>query len=136
MAAHRVSDNDSTRGPARVIDRRNVLGLIGLGAAAAAGGGLLAGCSREAGSGGSATTGDKVASVLPRYTAMELAPPDVKGVIESIPDGYLRYPRDLRDAVTSKPATSGNTYKAIVPWWGPVPPAPGLPETASGRSVG
>jgi len=105
-------------------NRRTFLTLVGLGAASVAGGPLLAGCSKEAGSEGSANTADKFSSVLPTYKAQELAKPDIPGgTLESIPDGYLQYPRDLADAVTTKPGTSGNTYTAIAPWWGPVPPA-------------
>ncbi len=106
-------------------NRRNFLSLIALGAAATAGGGLLSACSKEAGSEGAATGGDKIASLLPRYKPMQLAKPDIEGALESIPDGYLKYPTNLVDAVTEKPGTSGATYKAIAPWWGPVPPGVG-----------
>jgi putative aldouronate transport system substrate-binding protein len=103
-------------------DRRQFLALLGLGTAAATGGGLLAGCSKEAGSEGAATSADKLNSVVPRYQAITMAKPDIEGALSSIPDGYLTYPAQLTDAVAGKPASSGATYKAIAPWWGPVPP--------------
>lgn len=103
-------------------NRRIFLNLIGCGALAVAGGGLLSACSKEAGSKGAATSADKIAAVLPRYKAMGMAKPDLEGAIESIPDGYLTYPKDLTAAVAGKPGGSGATYKAIAPWWGPVPP--------------
>jgi putative aldouronate transport system substrate-binding protein len=95
---------------------------MGLGAAAMAGGGLLSACSKEAGSEGAATSADKIAALLPRFKAMNLAKPDIEGAAESIPDGYLKYPSNLVQAVTEKPG-AGGSYKAISPWWGPVPPA-------------
>jgi putative aldouronate transport system substrate-binding protein len=114
-------------------NRRTFLSLIGLGVAATAGGGLLAACSREAGSEGAATGGDKIASVLPRYQQMQLSKPDIEGAIESIPDGYLKFPTELADAVAEKPGTSGATYRAIAPWWGPVPP--GVSQNAYAKAV-
>lgn len=114
-------------------NRRNFLNLIGLGAVAVAGGGLLTACSKEAGSKGAATSADKIAAVLPRYKAMDLSKPDLVGVIESIPDGYLTYPKNLVEAVAGKPCESGATFKAIGPWWGPVPP--GLNENSYVRAI-
>lgn len=105
-------------------NRRTFLAMLGLGAAAAAGGPLLAGCSKEAGSKGTATKADAIRSVLPNYKPMELLKPDIKGT-SPIPNGYLSYPADLVDAITDKPGTSGKTIKTMAPWWGPTPPGLG-----------
>ena len=104
--------------------RRHVLGLLGLGAAAFAGGDLLAGCSKEAGSKGSATGGDAIKAVLPNYKPMTAAKPDLAGS-GSIPNGYLKYPSNLVQQITDKPGKSGKTIKAMAPWWGPPPPGLG-----------
>jgi putative aldouronate transport system substrate-binding protein len=106
------------------VERRAVLGLAGLGAAALAGGDLLAGCSKQAGSKGSATGGDAIKGVLPKFKAADTANarPDLPGV-GAVPNGYLTYPTNLVEQIKQKPATSGRTVKAIAPWWGPTPPA-------------
>ena len=105
-------------------NRRQFLTLIGLGAAAVAGVPGLAACSKQAGSKGTATKADAVQAVLPTRKPLELVKPDIKGAIP-IPDGYLKYPSSLVDAVTTKPGTSGKTIKAMAPWWGPTPPGLG-----------
>jgi putative aldouronate transport system substrate-binding protein len=74
--------------------RRTFLGLVGLGAAALAGGDLLAGCSKQAGSKGTATGADAIKSVLPVYKPLTVAKPDLPGT-GAIPNGYLKYPSDL-----------------------------------------
>ncbi|BBH66382.1 sugar ABC transporter substrate-binding protein [Actinoplanes sp. OR16] len=102
-------------------NRRNFLGLIGLGAASMAGGGLLAGCSKEPGSTGSATTAEQAAGVVPTFKESTLIPPDIKGV-RPVADGYIKYPASLADAVTEKAITSGQPISATTPWWGPAPP--------------
>jgi putative aldouronate transport system substrate-binding protein len=103
-------------------NRRNFLGLIGLGAAAVAGGGLLAGCSEKAGSKGAATQADK--GVLPTLKKMDLVKPDLPGE-GPIPDGFLSYPSNLVDAITEKPGTGGQAIRTMAPWWGPTPPGLG-----------
>jgi putative aldouronate transport system substrate-binding protein len=105
-------------------NRRKVLGLLGLSAVAVAGGDLLAGCSKEAGSKGSATQADAVKAVLPSYKPLNVAKPDIVGT-GSVPSGYLTYPRNLLDQITDKPGRSGKEIKAMAPWWGPAPPALG-----------
>ncbi|MFI7078522.1 extracellular solute-binding protein [Micromonospora sp. NPDC049903] len=102
-------------------DRRTMLRLIGLGAAATMGGGALAGCSKEAGSQGSATSADAIKAVLPTYQRAELLKPDIPGE-GPIPDGYLSYPRELVDAVTEQPGRGGPPIQTMSPWWGPTPP--------------
>ena len=101
-------------------NRRNFLGLVGLGTAALASGGL-AGCSKEPASKGSATTAEQAAGVVPRFKDSTLVPPDVKGV-RPMADGYVKYPASLADAVTDKAITSGKPVTASTPWWGPAPP--------------
>jgi putative aldouronate transport system substrate-binding protein len=66
-------------------NRRSFLGLIGLGAAAVAGGGLLAGCSsKESGDKGRAANVDKLAGLVPTFTRLEVVkadlPPNPPGV--------------------------------------------------------
>ncbi|MEG3635963.1 extracellular solute-binding protein [Micromonospora palythoicola] len=102
-------------------DRRTMLRLIGLGAAATVGGGALAGCSKEAGSQGSATNADAIKAVLPTYKPAELLKPDIPGE-GPIPHGYLSYPRELVDAVTEPPGRGGPPIQTMSPWWGPTPP--------------
>ncbi|MER7169538.1 extracellular solute-binding protein [Micromonospora sp. NPDC000207] len=102
-------------------DRRTVLRLFGLGAAATMGGATLAGCSKEVGSQGTATQADAIKAVLPAYRAADLLQPDIPGE-GPIPSGYLKYPTNLVDAVTEQPGRSGQQIRAISPWWGPTPP--------------
>ena len=106
------------------INRRNVLGLMGLGAAAVAGGGLLAGCSKEAGSQGTATNVSGLDAVLPKYQPLDLVKPDIPGT-RPVADGFLKYPANLVDAITDKPGRSGQKITAMTPWWGPTPPGLG-----------
>jgi putative aldouronate transport system substrate-binding protein len=102
--------------------RRNFLGLIGLSAAATAGGPLLAGCSEKPAGSGATQNLDKFANLLP--TRKELAnaiTPDIKGT-PPVADGYTKYPATLIDAITEKPGTSGKEVTAMTPVWGPAPP--------------
>ncbi|WP_229401713.1 extracellular solute-binding protein [Micromonospora okii] len=105
-------------------DRRTLLRLLGLGAAATAGGAALTGCSKEAGSSGSATRSDAIRAVLPAHRPADLLKPDIPGE-GPIPDGYLGYPRQLVDAVTEQPGRGGGTIRSMSPWWGPTPPTLG-----------
>jgi putative aldouronate transport system substrate-binding protein len=104
--------------------RRHFLALMGLGAAAVASGGALAACSKEAGSGGTATQTDKIAAVLPKYTKFDLVQPDIPGV-PPVANGFLKYPTSMVDAITDAPAKSGVKATAMTPWWGPTPPGLG-----------
>ncbi|MBQ1026406.1 extracellular solute-binding protein [Micromonospora sp. C95] len=81
----------------------------------------MAGCSKEAGSQGSATGADAIRSVLPTYQRVELLKPDIPGE-GPIPDGYLTYPTQLVDAVTEAPGRGGPPIRTMSPWWGPAPP--------------
>ncbi|MCW6003686.1 extracellular solute-binding protein [Micromonospora sp. CPCC 205371] len=105
--------------------RRKFLGLLGLSAAATAGGPLLAGCSEKPTSSGGSENLDKFANLLP--THKDLAsniPPDITGT-RPVPDGYTKYPSTLIDAITDKPGTSGKEITAMTPVWGPAPPGIG-----------
>lgn len=110
--------------PRASTDRRTLLRLVGLGAAATMGGATLAACSKEPGSTGSATSADAIRSVLPSYRPVELIKPDIPGE-GPLPDGYLSYPRQLVDAVSEQPGRGGPQIRTISPWWGPTPPTLG-----------
>lgn len=105
-------------------NRRQVLALMGLGAATIASGGALAACSKEAGSLGTATNTDAISAILPSYKPLDLVKPDIAGT-PPVANGFLRYPASLVDAITTKPGTSGQKATAMTPWWGPVPPGLG-----------
>src|SRR5688572_1776752 len=81
-------------------NRRSFLGLIGLGAAAMAGGGVLAGCSESGSGSGSATDTDKLSGVLPKQQNIAL---DIKPDITSTPpiaDGYTTFPSSFKKVIT------------------------------------
>ncbi|WP_433005386.1 extracellular solute-binding protein [Kribbella sp. CA-294648] len=107
--------------------RRKFLGLLGTGAAVAAGGSALAGCSssdKGPSTEGRAETEDKLAGLMPAYLAYEPVKPDLPGVNGSSP-GFLKYPTELKRAVPDKPVTSGKEVTAMTPLWGPLPPGLG-----------
>ena len=103
-------------------NRRTFLTLLGLSAAVAGSGGLLAGCSEKAPNEGAATNVDKLSGVVPKYTSFDLVKPDIPG-IRPVADGFLKYPATLVEAVTEKPGKGGAAIKAFVPVWGAVPPS-------------
>jgi putative aldouronate transport system substrate-binding protein len=106
------------------LDRRHFLSLMGLGAAAVAVGGTVAGCSTAPGGGGAATNVDALSALMPRYTPLDLVKPDIIGT-PPVANGFLRYPSSLVDAITTAPTTSGKKATAMTPWWGPTPPGLG-----------
>jgi putative aldouronate transport system substrate-binding protein len=109
-------------------NRRKFLSLVGLGAFATAGGGLLAGCGEGSSGGGSATDTDKLSALMPKQKSLSL---DIKPDIIStrpVADGYTSFPTKFADAISEKPGKSGQTIKAITPAWGPAPP--GLGQSA------
>ncbi|MDG4831993.1 extracellular solute-binding protein [Solwaraspora sp. WMMD1047] len=110
-------------------DRRRFLSLLGVGAAAVAGGGLLSGCSKEVGSTTSTQDLDKLSALVPNQKNLDLAipKPDVLST-RPVPDGYTSFPPELFDAITEKPGTSGQEISAMTPAWGPAPP--GLGQSA------
>lgn len=106
-------------------NRRSFLGLIGLSAAAMAGGGVLAGCSESGSGSGSATDTDKLSGVLPKQQNLSL---DIKPDITSTPpiaDGYTTFPSSFKKVITEKPGKSGQKISAMTPAWGPAPPSLG-----------
>jgi putative aldouronate transport system substrate-binding protein len=110
-------------------NRRGFLGLLGLGAAAVAGGGvtsgLLAGCGDAGSSGGSATDTDKLNALLPKQQNLALdIKPDVLST-RPVADGYTSYPSRLVKAVNEKAGRGGPTIRAMTPAWGPAPPGLG-----------
>ncbi|MGX7675164.1 extracellular solute-binding protein [Plantactinospora sp. DSM 117369] len=113
-------------GPGSATNRRNFLSLVGLGAAATVGSGLLAGCGGEVASTSDAQNLDKLAGLLPNQK--ELPPgipkPSIVGT-RPVPDGYTEFPSTLVDAITDKPGTSGQRINAMTPAWGPAPPGLG-----------
>ncbi len=110
-------------------NRRNFISLASLGVAAVAGGGLLAGCSKQAGSKTSAQQLDKLSAVLPNQKdlALDIPKPDIAG-IRPVADGYTKFPGELFQAITEKPGVSGQQITAMTPAWGPAPP--GLGQSA------
>lgn len=105
--------------------RRELLALLVAGAVAALGGGVtLAGCSKRPRRGGAASNAEEVAALLPSYRPLPLIPPDIPGE-GAIPDGYLRYPRQLSRVIEEKPGRGGPPITTMTPWWGPTPPGLG-----------
>ncbi|MFC7532021.1 substrate-binding domain-containing protein [Actinoplanes sp. GCM10030250] len=112
------------------LSRRTLL----LGTAAVAAGPLLGGCSKEPAGSGTAQNLDSVAGLLPSHHEFTgSVKPDILGT-RPVPDGYLRYPATLVDAITEKPAASGREISAMTPVWGPAPP--GIDRSAYLRAVG
>ncbi|GGL14256.1 extracellular solute-binding protein [Mangrovihabitans endophyticus] len=105
-------------------NRRSFLSLLGLGAAATAGGGLLGGCGEKATRGGATQNLDELSALMPAQGRLPagIPKPDVRS-IRPVADGYTTYPASLADAVTTKPGTSGRVIRAMTPVWGPTPPS-------------
>lgn len=113
--------------------RRHFLSLVGLGVAAAAAGPVLAGCSEKPAGSGAAQQLDAVSGVLPAHKDLASSiKPDIIGT-RPVPDGYTTYPGTLVDAITDKPATSGEQVTAMTPAWGPAPP--GIAQSAYLQAV-
>jgi putative aldouronate transport system substrate-binding protein len=114
--------------------RRKFLGLVGLGAAAVAGGPMLSACSRKPTSSGSAENLDQISAVLPDQMELDLQlpPPDLEGV-PPIADHYTTYPSQLVDAISETPGTSGQEITAMTPIWQPA--VPGIGESAYYEAV-
>ncbi len=122
-----TTDRPLNQAPAgATTSRRSFLTLVGAGAAAAVVGDatILTGCSKRAGTQGSATNASAVLDLVPTYKPLELLKPDFPGSATS-PTGYLKYPAQLVRAVPTKPGTSGKTIHSMLPFWGPTPPALG-----------
>jgi putative aldouronate transport system substrate-binding protein len=109
-------------------NRRNFLSLVGLGALATTGGGLLAGCGEASSGGGSATDTDKLSALMPKQKSLNLEiKPDIMST-RPVADGYTTFPSRFVDAISEKPGKSSQAIKAITPAWGPAPP--GLGQSA------
>ncbi|HEX8345899.1 MAG TPA: extracellular solute-binding protein [Actinoplanes sp.] len=106
----------------RPTDRRTFLSLLGAGAAATVGGGLLGGCSEaKSRTQGSVEQKDKLSGLLPTYKGFTGAPPpDIAGV-DGAPPGYLKYPSQLVRAFPTVRG-KGSTFTVMSPLWG-APPA-------------
>ena len=112
-------------GAGAATNRRHFLGLLGLGAVAVSGGGVLAACGEKSANTGSTTPLDRINAIMPRQKALSGLPqPDIAGT-RPVADAYTRYPPSLIDAVTDKPGRSGKTIKAMTPAWGSAPPGLG-----------
>jgi putative aldouronate transport system substrate-binding protein len=103
-------------------NRRTFLTISALGAAAVAGGGVLAGCDEKSSSKGAVEAADQ--ALLPEYKPVTGVTPDVPGT-PPVANGFAKYPATLVDAITETPGKSGQKATAMVPWWGPTPPGLG-----------
>jgi putative aldouronate transport system substrate-binding protein len=110
--------------------RRQFLALLGsasysgLAGVALGAGAALSGCHKRASNTSEFSRARDVAAVLPRYSPLELVPPDIAGE-GCVPSGYLKYPSALVDAVREKPGRSTKAIKTMTPFWGPTPPGLG-----------
>lgn len=107
----------------RLPRRRDILALLGLGAAAAQGV-ALAGCRKRSRAGGTAINVQQLAELMPHYEPRPPLEPDIPGD-GPIPDAYLRYPRELLRSSRQKPGRGGPPITAMMPRWGPTPPGLG-----------
>jgi putative aldouronate transport system substrate-binding protein len=100
--------------------------MVGLGAASVAAGdaSLLTGCSKHAGTQGSAASAASVMALMPDYKPIQLVKPDIPGDLTT-PSGYFQYPRTLVRAVQRKPGSGGTPIRSMLPFWGPTPPGLG-----------
>jgi putative aldouronate transport system substrate-binding protein len=104
--------------------RRTFISLLGAGAAAAAGGVTLTGCSNGGAASstkGRAETEDKLAGLMPKYIPYEPVKPDLPGENGASP-GFTHYPSELKRAVPDKMVPSGKEVTAMTPLWSPIPP--------------
>ncbi|MEH1129188.1 extracellular solute-binding protein [Micromonospora sp. CPCC 206061] len=105
----------------RSTDRRTFLSLLGTGAAATVGGGLLGGCSNATKtSQGSAGQKSGLSAVVPQYKPYAGLTPDIPAAAPGALPGYLRYPRDLIKAVPTVRG-KGSELTVMSPLWGSPP---------------
>jgi ABC-type glycerol-3-phosphate transport system substrate-binding protein len=112
------------------IDRRRFLELAGLGAAAIAGGGLVAGCGDAKSNSGPGTTDkSELQKLLPAYVQQSGSiKPDIPSVTGA--NGFfstpvfLSYPASPVTTATGIPG-KGGSYTAITPLWGAIPSSSG-----------
>ena len=101
------------------------MATVALGTATAAGGaGFLSGCGKRARSTGAASNARQVAALLPKRQPLSLVKPDIPGE-GLLPDGYLRYPRELVRTMKEKPGRSGKPITTMSAHWGATPPGIG-----------
>lgn len=113
------------------VRRRTLLRMAGAGAAAFAGGGLLAACGERQSGQGSAEDVQQFEHLVPRYVAWngvqlpesDLIPGQTNAEGFQSPPGLLRYPQNLVRAV-AEPFGNGNTYTSMTPLWSPPPDFP------------
>jgi putative aldouronate transport system substrate-binding protein len=105
-------------------DRRTFLSLVGLGAVAVAGTGLLGGCGDKATRSGATQNLDKLAALLPdqKPLTLDIPKPDIIST-RPVADGYTKFPASLVDAIADKPGAGGAAIRAMTPVWGPAPPS-------------
>jgi putative aldouronate transport system substrate-binding protein len=106
--------------------RRTFISFLGAGAAAAASGVTLTGCSdgKSSSTSGRAETEDKLSGLLPKYIGYESVKPDLPGENGASP-GFSHYPSELKRAVPDKMVPSGKEVSAMTPLWSPIPPLSG-----------
>jgi putative aldouronate transport system substrate-binding protein len=105
--------------------------MAGAGAAAVAGGGLLAACGESTGRGGEIEDAQQFEHLVPRFVAWngvqlpesDLLPGRINEYGYKVPDGLIRYPHTMVRAVPEA-FGSGNTYTAMTPLWAPPPEYP------------
>lgn len=108
-------------------NRRSFLGLVGLGALAAASGGALAGCGDKAVTQGATTSAERINAIMPSFSDINIPgmpQPDLKGT-PPFSDAYLKYPSNVAEVVKDVPGKSGQAIKAMTPVWGSAPPGLG-----------
>lgn len=108
--------------------RRQLLSLAGLGALSVAGGGLVAGCTSNTGSGPGTTSQGDLSKILPSYIPNTTVKPDVPGVMGAngaVSDPvFLAYPNNPIKTVSAVPG-KGGSYTTMTPLWGAIPPSSG-----------
>jgi putative aldouronate transport system substrate-binding protein len=103
--------------------RRRFLELVGSGLAAAAAAPLAA-CGRKLRAPAPVLKASEISALLPRHQPLELVAPDFAGS-GAVPNGYLRYPTRLVNAVPEPPGRSSLTIRTLTPYWGATPPGLG-----------
>jgi putative aldouronate transport system substrate-binding protein len=113
----------TTSSSGRPTDRRTFLSLLGAGAAATLGGGLLGGCAEtKKAAQGSAEQKSGLTAILPKHQQYAAIKPDIAGV-NGAPPGYLKYPTQLVKAVPTVRG-KGTELTVMSPLWG-APPGSG-----------
>jgi putative aldouronate transport system substrate-binding protein len=101
------------------LSRRTFLAAIGAGAAATAGGSLLAGCSGGAAPAAKVVGDAELAKVVPAHIPVTLVQPDLPASTNVDP-GFLNYPQKLVRSVAEKPG-AGSSFRVMVGSFEPPP---------------